>query len=227
MSKTRIIDAVKRLDLEETKRQLASDPSLLTVRNDQGRNLLHLACGASCEKLRVPEGVGARMVKFLLERGPDIEEEGLSGRDPCKPIWFAVAFGRNPTVVKLLVKRGATPTGLFAAGWWDDTELLDILLRAGAPIDVVEEGSTPFFASWCWKRFEAAKFLALRGANVNWQDAKGKTALHHGVEKEFDPTLLRWLLRRGASADVEDRDGVSPRVRASRKRDKRFLAALE
>ena len=55
---------------------------------------------------------------------------------------------------------------------------------------------------------------------------KGKTALHHGVEKGFDPTLLRWLVRHGASADVDDRDGVSPRVKASRKRDKRFLAAL-
>jgi len=28
---------------------------------------------------------------------------------------------------------------------------------------------------------------------------KGKTALHHGVEKEFDPALLKWLLKRGAS----------------------------
>jgi hypothetical protein len=31
----------------------------------------------------------------------------------------------------------------------------------------------------CWKRFEAARFLALRGADVNFQDLKGRTALRH------------------------------------------------
>ena len=47
---------------------------------------------------------------FLLDHGLDIEEEGGSGSDLCKPIWFATAFGRNATVVKLLIKRGAQPT---------------------------------------------------------------------------------------------------------------------
>ena len=55
---------------------------------------------------------------------------------------------------------------------------------------------------------------------------EGKTALHYGVEKEFDPALLTWLVKHGASPDIKDREGVSARLRASRKRDKRFVAAL-
>lgn len=78
---------------------------------------------------------------------------------------------------------------------------------------------------WCWKRFNSAKFLAVNGANVN-EDSKGKTALYHGVEKEFDPVLLKWLVKHGASPDIKDRDGVSPRLKASRKRDRRVLAAF-
>jgi ankyrin repeat protein len=230
MSKARIIEAVKNLDLETTRKLLDAKPSLLTVKNRQGRNLLHLACSASCAKLKVSPTVSARLVKFLLDRGLDIEEPGLSGRDPCPPIFFAVAFGRNPAVVQFLIKRGAKATaapggGLFAAGWWGDTDILDLLIRAGAPIDVVV-GVTPFLASWCWRRFDAAKFLALKGADVNFQDRKGKTALHHGVEKEFDPPLLKWLVAHGASPDVVDNDGVSPRSKASRKRDKSVFAAL-
>jgi hypothetical protein len=46
------------------------------------------------------------------------------------------------------------------------------------------------------------------------------------VEKEFDPALLKWLVQHGASPDIEDREGVTARLRASRKRDKSFLAAL-
>jgi ankyrin repeat protein len=64
--------------------------------------------------------------------------------------------------------------------------------------------------------------LALKGADVNFQDHKGRTALHHGLEKEFDPALLEWLVERGASPDVEDHSGVTARLKASRKKDKGF-----
>ena len=91
MSKTRIIDAVKNLDLESTKKLLGTKPSLLTVTDRQGRNLLHLACSASCKKLKVPEAVSARMVNFLLDQGLDIESP--VGRDACTVLFFAVAAG--------------------------------------------------------------------------------------------------------------------------------------
>jgi ankyrin repeat protein len=234
MSKTRIIQAVTNLDLESTEALLKVEPSLLNVTDRQGRNLLHLACSVSCEKLKKPKAGSARMVSFLLDRGLEIDSP--VGRDACTALFLAVARARNPTLLELLIKRGAKVTaapggGLFAAGWWEDIENLDLLIRAGAQIDiVVTEGTqtgTPFLACWCLKRFEAAKFLALKGANVNFQDQKGRTALHHGIDKEFDPTLLKWLVRHGASPDIEDHDGVSARLKALRKRDKRFHEALQ
>jgi len=69
--------------------------------------------------------------------------------------------------------------------------------------------------------------LVQHGADPNVQDPKtGRTALHRGVEKEFDPAQLRWLIANGASADIRDRDGVTARARAARKRDRRWLDAL-
>ena len=86
---------------------------------------------------------------------------------------------------------------------------------------------TPFLAAWTWKKLKAARFLVKRGADVNFADPKsGRTALHHGVAKEFDPAQLAWLVDHGASPDIKDRGGVSARDRASRKRDKRWLGAL-
>ena len=228
MSKTSMIESVQHLDLKATRKLLQDKPSLLTVTDRQRRNLLHLACSACCEKVGVSEAAQARFADDLLARGFDIDLP--VGRDACTALFFAVAHARNPKLVKLLIDRGAKVEsapggGLFAAGWWDDVASLDLLIRAGARIDIVV-GVTPFLASWCWKKFEAAKFLALKGADVNYQDAKGKTALYHGVEKEFDPALLKWLVRHGASPDISDRDGLSARLKASRKRDQRFLAAL-
>ncbi len=226
MSKTRLFEAVKTLDLKEAKRILDAKPALLTVWNDQGRNLLHVACSADCRKLGKPESAAVRMVDYLLDRGLDIEEEGGAGSDLCKPIWFATAKGRNLAVVRRLLARGAAPTGLYAAGWWEDIKILNALIDAGADKEVVV-GVTPFLACWDWTRFKAAKALALKGADVNAQDKRGRTALHIGIEKEFDPALLAWLVKQGASPDIADRDGVTARLKASRKRNKRYLKALQ
>jgi hypothetical protein len=46
------------------------------------------------------------------------------------------------------------------------------------------------------------------------------------VDKEFDPSQLRWLVQHGASPDLPDKDGVSARLKASRKRDPRWSKAL-
>jgi hypothetical protein len=164
----------------------------------------------------------------LLDQGFAIDEP--FGRDKCTPLFLAVARARSPRLVAFLLQRGASPKaapghGLFAAGWWDDVRNLELLLDAGARIDIVT-GITPFLAAWSWQRFRAAKFLVLRGADVDFQDTKGRTALRIGIEKEFDPALLRWLVSHGASPDLKARDGVTPRLRASRKRDQRFAAAI-
>jgi ankyrin repeat protein len=228
MSKAAIIEAVRTLDLPAARRLLEAKPALLATTNSEGRNLLHLASAVSLDDLRLSSRSQVQFVSFLLDRGFEIDLP--VGRDKCTPLFFAVARARNPALVKFLLGRGAKPSnapggGLFAAGWWDDVSSLKLLIGAGATVDVVV-GITPFLASWCWKRFAAAKALALNGADVNYQDAKGRTALHHGIEKAFDPSLLAWLVKHGASPDVPDRQGVTARARASRKRDQRFFEAL-
>ena len=149
------------------------------------------------------------MVAFLLDRGFDIEEEGGSGPDLCKPIWFATAKGRNTPVVKLLLESRRAADRPVRRRLVGRHHILDLLIDAGADREVVV-GVTPFLACWGWKRFKAAKALALKGANVNVQDKRGRTALHIGIEKEFDPALLKWLVQHGASPDI-------PIARASRR----------
>jgi ankyrin repeat protein len=227
VSKTRIIDAVRRLDLKAVTSLLERDPRLLHVTDRRGFTLLHLACCASPAQLKVPESASVRMANALLDRG--LELEARVGRDACTPLFFAVQRARSPALVKALIARGARPInapghGLFSAGWWGDRRIIEILLDAGADIDIVE-GVTPFLGSWIWRRFDGAKALAELGANVNYQDPKnGKTALHYGVEKEFDPALLKWLARRGASPDVQDNAGATPQMRAARKRDRKWAS---
>lgn len=226
MSRARILEAVRNLDLGATRELLQRDAALAGVKDRSGRNLLHLACSASCKNLGVSESSSARMVELLLGSGLDVESTLVTDGYPCNSVWFAVARGRNATLVELLVKRGATPRGLFAAGWHDDIKMVNLLIGLGAAVDEQAEDETPFLHCWKNGRFRAARVLVKRGADVNFQDSTGKTALHYGVRKAFDPALLKGLVRSGASPDVEDGQGVSARLLASRKRDKRFLKAL-
>src|SRR5499427_11028873 len=231
MSKTRMIEAVKKLDIETVRALRADEPDLLRVTDRQGFNLLHLACCVPCADLGIAESHSAKMVRLLLDYGLDVESKLPPEQDGCTALFFAVARGRNATLIKLLLKRGAKVQnapggGLFAAAWHDDVGHIDLLVNAGAKVDVVV-GITPFLAAWMWKKFDAARFLATRGADLNVVDPKsGRTALHYGVEREFDPAQLAWLVDQGASPDMKDKHGVSARDRASRKRDKRWLDAL-
>jgi ankyrin repeat protein len=233
MSKTRIFGAVKELDVDAVRDLLAARPDLLRVTDRRGFNLLHLACCVPCGDLGIAESHSAKMVSLLLEYGLDVESKLPAERDHCTALFFAVARGRNATLIKLLLKRGAKAQnapggGLFAAAWYDDVGNLALLVDAGAKVDIVVGGMTPFLAAWTWKKFKAARSLAKSGADVNFAELKsGRTALHYGVEKEFAPAELAWLVGEGASPDIKDRNGVTARDRASRKRDKRWLGALE
>ena len=222
MTKAKLFDAVQALDVKAVRAILDARPSLRDARDRADRNPLHLACS-------VADGDPRPMVRLLLDRGIDIE--AVSGKDRCPALFFAVARARNAALVKLLLARGAKVAnapgaGLFAAGWYDDVHILDILVGAGADVNDVADTSV-FLACWNWKKFAAARRLVQHGANPNFQDAtSGRTALHYGIEREFDPRELRWLVAHGALADIRNRKGITARTLAERKRDKRWLEAI-
>jgi ankyrin repeat protein len=166
-SKTGLLDAVKSLDVDAVAAILDTNPTLLTVTGHGERNLLHLACAVRTSSPK-SRALQIRLATLLLDRGIGIDEP--YGRDRCTPLFEAVARARSLALVKLLLQRGADVNaapggGLFAASWWEDLDILDLLLDAGADIEVVV-GVTPFLASWGWRRFDAAKFLARKGADL-------------------------------------------------------------
>lgn len=222
MSKAKLFAAVQGGDIKGVRALLDAEPELIRAGDARDRTALHLACSV--------DGDARPLVRLLLDRGADLE--ALSGKDKCPPLFFAVARSRDPRLVKFLLDRGAKVKnapggGLFAAAWYGDLKNLALLIDAGAAVDV-KVGWTPFLAAWNIKQFDAAKLLVRSGADPDFQDPKsGRTALHYGIEKEFDPAQLRWLVQHGASPDVRDGKGVTARDKASRKRDKKWFEALQ
>src|SRR5262249_10370455 len=106
MSKTRLFNAVKSLDLEAVSVLLGSHPELAKVKDERRRNALHFLCG-----LPASDRTSARslaLARLLLDRGFDIDEPAcVEGGSAFKatPLWYTLSRGRNLPLAKLLLKR--------------------------------------------------------------------------------------------------------------------------
>ena len=57
--------------------------------------------------------------------------------------------------------------------------MINLLLDRGANIDAIAEDEIPLLAAVKYSKFAMAELLLARGANPNFQDSKGMTALHY------------------------------------------------
>lgn len=217
VSKTRMAELVKALDAGAVAVALAEAPELLEVRDDRGRNWLHLACGRQGEPQAAIE-----TADVLLAAGLPIDGAAFTeGAWQATPLWFAISRGQNRPLAGRLLNRGANPNYcLFAAAWNDDVETIRLLLAHGAHIeDDSAQGERPFMGAVRWSRFGPALALAEAGADTDWRDPSGMTALHYMLKKGAETRHIAALVALGASLDVPDAAGRTAREIMARKRD--------
>lgn len=147
-----------------------------------------------CYALR---GADAATANFLIEKGAKIK--GLEEQ-------LYIAADEACDKVRLLLENGADPA-LLPQVLPDDAELFELVSSYGIkpmPADSEElvylcrgdRGGDP----------DDIKRLLKYGADVNFQDHKGKTALHRAAKSGFCKTI-EVLLDHGAAVDVEDVNG--------------------
>jgi ankyrin repeat protein len=223
-SRTQLLDLVTRWRWKEVGTALASRPDLLAHRDERGRNYLHICCGVNVTEKKLTPGHGVRTADVLLDAGIDINQEAFrEGSWKATPLWYAVSRGHNLLLARHLLQRGSDPNhSLWAAAFKDDVAAITVLLEHGAEIDPVTENETPFLSAVKNSHFRAAEALLERGANVNFQDSHGMTALHYMLKKDSDKRHFRMLLRHGARGDLKDKQGKTAAEIMSRKRDPDF-----
>lgn len=231
ISKTRLIALVTGLRWKETRDALAEAPDLTAFRDERGRNLLHLCCGVNPKTRRLRPADAIKTAEVLLAAGLDIDDEAFSEGDwKATPLWYAVSRGRNQALARFLLERGASPEHcLWAAAFNEDVAAIRLLVAHGASLDRVAEGETPFLGAVKWSHFRAAQALAELGADVDYRDAHGMTALHYMLKKGSDERHFRMLLAHGSRGDVPDAKGVTAAAIMARKRSpgfRRMAAAL-
>jgi len=226
MSRARLFRSIKALDLDAVAALLAAQPELTRATDDRRRNPLHFLCSLPASPKS--RDLSIRLARHLLGAGIDIDAPAfVEGAFRATPLWYSISRGRNLPLARFLLEQGSTPEYcLWAAGFADDVEAIDLLVRHGARVDPVTEDETPFLGAIKWSRFAAAERLLHHGANVNFQSSKGVTALHLVLKKDSAPRHVAMLLRHGADPTIRSKDGKSPIDLVSRRRDKTYLAML-
>lgn len=220
-SRTALVQAVLDLRATDVAAMLKVAPALLAYRDERGRNLLHLCCGVDVAKRKLRPQDAIRTADVLLEAGLDLNGEAFrEGSWRATPLWYALSRGRNLKLAAHLLERGSDPNHcLWTAAFHDDLAAIRLLLANGAAIDAVAEDETPFLGAVKLSHFEPARLLLEKGANPDFRDSRGMTALHYMIKKGSETRHFAMLARHGARGDLADASGNTASELLARKRD--------
>ena len=226
-SKTALLDAVKRWDAPVVEEMLVAAPHLADVRDERGRNWLHVCCGVELGQRDAQASIAT--AQTLLGLGFSVDKEAFTeGAWRATPVWYAIGRGRNLALAEFLLAGGCDPNHcLFAAAYNHDLEALHLLARYGATIDDPSAGETPFLGAIGWSHFAEAEELLKLGADVNAKALDGRTALHMLLKKGSDKAHFPMLIAHGAQGDIPDKTGATARQIMRRKQDPDFRAMAE
>lgn len=217
-----IIHAIRENNLDKVK-VLLQDITLLHVTDDREETPLHHASRSWNELI----------IKFLLEKGADINARNWTGRTPLHTSVDSVKETPNATdcikTATLLLNRGAN---LYTVSHTGYTLLHDIasnrqlwtldvmkwLVKKGLDINArTDDGSTPLILSiynstgYDREHYDKIEWLLTIGADATITDNSGRTPLHYAAfNKGFLPEKLPLLLKtHGVDINATDNNGMT------------------
>jgi len=222
VSKTGMLALVKAFRWNDVDAGLEENRDLLAFRDERGRNWLHVCCATKAPGARVRDSI--KTAEVLLAHGLDVDREAFTeGTWKATPLWYAIGRGRNLALAEYLLKRGCTPNHcLFAAAFNNDIPAIRLLARYGADLDQSAEDETPLLGAIKTSHFGPAKVLLELGADPNYRDRRGMTALHYMLKKGSDKKHFAMLLAHGARGDIVNAEGITAIDLLSRKKDPAF-----
>ena len=230
MSKTRLTKLVRELDVEGCTDLLDSKPELLGVKDDRSRNWLHLCASINTQgHARLKPHDAIPLADLLLAAGLNISTPAFTeGTWQATPLWYAISRGQNLPLSRHLLERGSSPEHcLWAAAFQENAEMIRLLLEYDAPLEAIAEAETPLLGAVKYSKFNAAAWLLEAGANPDFMDERGMTALHYMLKKNSDLEHFRLFALHGARGDIPDSQGRTTASMLQRKRDPAFHQLAE
>ena len=188
-----IHEAARKGDVERVREILDAHPERLEARDAAGLTALNWAS----------RGVHEDLVRFLVERGADVNAREASGVMPL----HSLIFRGERDLVELVVARGADVNARLAQGQTPllfavqggFTGIADILLKNGADPEAGDLlGNTPLLLAASHGREDLVELFVSRGADVDAVNGRGTTPLDAALREGHEAVVKR-LEEAGAS----------------------------
>jgi ankyrin repeat protein len=181
-SKSALFEAARAWDASRVRALIEASADLVRAVDPSGRTALHLACSVKPGARALGEANGLETVTALLNGGAELEFAAPGEEDEgdfrATPLWFAVARGENPALVRLLLQRGVDASfSLWAVVWRDDDAMCRELLRSRPRLNLLAHGETPIFYAARLKRLKTLNLLIDAGADPAIRDRQGRDAV--------------------------------------------------
>ena len=186
----------KRKAIVELLLQLHCSLELVTTKNNDGYNPIHLALKLGYGDLVAPM---ISSIRFQLQNIKDSNGNNYLHLAAKCGNWKALATLLDiPDTLKLLNETsnsGTTP--LHCAAKAGHIRCVELLLQSGAMIHKCHCGITPFMFACQEGHPECAKLLyEAHSFQIDWQDDCGNTALHYAAKSQ-NPLMVKQLLETG------------------------------
>src|SRR6266702_5371348 len=204
-------------------RMLLDHQADVNSRNGDGQAPLHLL---SKRETSQDEDDGRDLVKLLLERGANVNEQD---KNNATPLDLASDY-KNPEIIRVLLDHSAkakteTDTGettLHAVSCVkyetqeDEVRVAQLLLECGVDVNAQHKDlRTPLHLASYHGKLEIVRLLLDRGANANATADNGENPLHKvskgNYESQEDGVRVAWLLlERGGDVNAQRKDHWTP-----------------
>jgi ankyrin repeat protein len=193
--------------LEEKARDILS--TLMENRNEANMDISVLTTRLSrlimAENEKTRELLNATLLQ--VSRATALEASRSSSLDVGSQLhddsWVSISRANTPSPAPALSLHEAVRSGTLQ-------QVRKILRSVRQNVDELdEEGCSALHTACVNKRFDIAKYLIQKGADVNQDDDTGSTPLHYAVQSG-DAAFVRFLLSRHANRDFENDEGRKP-----------------
>ncbi len=173
--------------------------------------------------IRAADNGQLEIVKFLVERGVDVDARTVDG---VTPLMYASQNGYLE-IMEYLIRKGAdvnaipynNVTSLIGAARTGHLEAAEILLEAGAKVDAKDElDLTSLMHASAYDYPEIADLLIEKGADMEARDWFGTRPLMMAVYYDCYETA-QVLIRRGADLNAQDTFGFTALMMAAQHAD--------
>jgi ankyrin repeat protein len=213
-----IINAIKNGDVENVRMILKGDANIyLNEHKTDEITALMMAC--QCGK--------SEMVKLLIEKGADVNEKGrFYENGPFFTALEYAVFNGNFDMAKMIIDKGAD-FNIIVGSLYNRTcgdvfnyslelskfDIAKYLVKKGYNVNKRpwNSGEQSYLIYWANRglmhndAIDRVKFLIDNGANVNFKDDEGNTALIHAVINNYDDKIITYLIGIGAYVNLKNK----------------------